>query len=328
MINEILTNSAWLDPQINFLLMLQNIRLTLGSGIENFFFSLTIMGEFLFPTLVMSLIYWCIDTSAGMLLFISNSLSLAMIQVLKMSACIYRPWILSDKLSPPQMALKTAESYSFPSGHSIMAASLWGAIAYILRNKIWACILLISFVILIGFSRCYLCVHTPQDVVIGLFLLFLLIFCAVKLIDWCSKDKKRYLYILIFGNLILITILLWVLKKHYPIDYYDGKILVNPQKAVYISVVYIAWVTGMFNGTLLCKRFLDFDAKKGSVKAKIFRGIIGALTFTGLFYIIENHFLHSIQDYKSAFLMMTFTGLYITLFYPYAIIKLQKYIDI
>lgn len=328
MINEVLTNSVWLDPQINFLLMLQNIRLSLGSGIENFFFSLTVMGEFLFPTLVMSVIYWCIDTSVGLLLFISNSLSLAMIQVLKMSACVYRPWILSDKLSPPQMALKTAESYSFPSGHSIMAASLWGAIAYILRHKVWACVLLISFVILIGFSRCYLCVHTPQDVVIGLFAGILLIFCAVKLIDWCNKDKKRFLYIFGFGNFILFIILFWVLKKHYPIDYYDGKILVNPIKAVYISVIYIAWVAGMFNGAILCKRFLNYDAQKGSIKAKIIRGLLGALTFSGLFYVIENYFLHSVQDYKLAFMMMIFTGFYITLIYPYIIMKLQKYIDI
>lgn len=328
MINEILTNSTWLEPQIDFLLMLQNFRELTGGVLDNFFFSLTVLGQFLIPTLIMCLIYWCIDTTAGLYLFLVNSFSLLAVQIMKNAACVYRPWILTDRLSPSEAAIKTAGGYSFPSGHSIMASSMWGGLAYLTRKKKFVCSFFIFLILLIGFSRCYLSVHTPQDVVIGILAGVLFVFLTNKFIKFCEKDKNRYLYSLGIINIIAIAVLYWTVTKDYPLDYVNGKLLVDPQKAIYVSVVYIAWVSGLINGVLLCKRFVNFDAKKGSTKAKVVRGIVGALTFCGLFYVIENYFLHNIQPYKTTCHFMFFTGIYITLIYPLIVSKLQKYFDI
>ncbi|MFD3002495.1 phosphatase PAP2 family protein [Pontibacter toksunensis] len=74
----------------------------------------------------------------------------------------------------PLMPLVEASGLSFPSGHSMVAASFYGLIIYLVwkhvqpvvwRNLLVA--LLVVFVLLIGFSRIYLRVHYATDVLAG-----------------------------------------------------------------------------------------------------------------------------------------------------------------
>ncbi|MHC2993793.1 phosphoesterase PA-phosphatase [Pontibacter sp. HJ8] len=75
----------------------------------------------------------------------------------------------------PDMPLVEASGLSFPSGHSMIAASFYSLIIYLtwkhveskpLRNLL--VVLLIIFILLIGFSRIYLRVHFATDVVAGI----------------------------------------------------------------------------------------------------------------------------------------------------------------
>jgi undecaprenyl-diphosphatase len=74
----------------------------------------------------------------------------------------------------PFFGLAAPESFSFPSGHSLFSACLYGAIAWLLsagtanparRAAIWA--IALALIAAVGFSRIYLGFHYPSDVLGG-----------------------------------------------------------------------------------------------------------------------------------------------------------------
>ena len=78
--------------------------------------------------------------------------------------------------------------YSFPSGHSMVGIAFYGMIIYItykLIKKVWLrrifTISLAVLIALIGFSRIYLGVHYPSDVIAGFAFgyMFLILFLLI-----------------------------------------------------------------------------------------------------------------------------------------------------
>ena len=100
---------------------------------------------------------------------------------------------LVQRPRPTVHRLVAASSYSFPSGHSITAMLLWGAVivltAYYLANHpVWKTVIigLASFWILaIGVSRVFVGVHYPTDVLGG----WLLGFFCLTLTQWALTRK-------------------------------------------------------------------------------------------------------------------------------------------
>jgi undecaprenyl-diphosphatase len=96
--------------------------------------------------------------------------------------------------------LKAARGLSFPSGHAIMAVTFFGLIVYILSHTIQSqalfiilTILLITLILLIGFSRVYLRVHYASDVmagfIIGVCWLSISLGVLNKIEDYVLKEK-------------------------------------------------------------------------------------------------------------------------------------------
>lgn len=324
----ILVSDGWINPQIDFLLWLQNIRLHFGSGLDMFFLRATMFGEFFISTLLMSIIYWCIDSKAGVYLFSLNSISLMFSQLFKLSACVYRPWIINDKIKPVEAAMKMASGYSFPSGHTAIATSALGGTAYFYRKNLWLCIILAIVILFVGFSRLYLGVHTPQDVLIGLINGIILIVLIDKVIKYCEKNKTRYMYFLAIVNIFVILCITFILTKNYPTDYINGKLLVNPQRAIYKSIISYGWTTGLFNGVILLRRFFNFDAKVGKISTKCIRGLIG-FTCIGVFlYLLDEFIYPKTHNYVITFIIACTGGLFVTAIYPYIITKIERKLKI
>ena len=268
MLREFLTSNSIITPQIDFLLLLQGLRETMPDIFSKLFLQLTGLGETLIPFSIMCLIYWCFSARAGLFLFLLNGVSVVSAQIFKTIACIYRPWVLSAKIHPQAEAILRAGGYSFPSGHATMASSSFGGMAYLVRKNIVACTLLILLILTVCFSRMYLGVHTPQDVTVGFLTGFILILPIAKIIEWCEKDKNRYLYILAAFDIFALCVLLFVCYKSYPMDYLNGKLLVSPWGAKYTGTIHTGMSLGAINGSLLCRRFFPFDPQKYSAKQK------------------------------------------------------------
>jgi undecaprenyl-diphosphatase len=74
----------------------------------------------------------------------------------------------------PYFGLPTPDTFSFPSGHSLMSLCFYGVTAYLVsvhvdspRRRFWVRAGGVLMVLLVGASRIYLGVHYPSDVVAG-----------------------------------------------------------------------------------------------------------------------------------------------------------------
>ena len=312
-----LSDSAWLRPQLDFLLYLQQIRTEHFEFLDKFFLSVTIFGELWLPILLCAVVYWSVNTKSGMYLFSLFGMQLLVCQLFKLIACIYRPWILDDKIHPVKEAIAAAKSYSFPSGHSSTAASVLGGAAVLCRknNKIFLFLLLLIFTV--GFSRLWLGVHTPQDVIIGLLIGFVLAAAMKPVIDKADDEKNGYLYLMAAVNVFAAAALVFICCfNQYPHDYFGGNLLVNPQNAVYNTVNCYGTALGLINGACLCRHFNIFDAAKDTVNKRVLRGIIGTFSTFILLKLVLGYVYGNVLDYKYAFLLTFVSGLYVTLIFP------------
>ena len=123
---------------------------------------------------------------------------------------------------------------------------------------------------------------------------------------------------------MILGTVLYVILKSYPLDYVNGKLLVNPYHARYVAILFCGWVLGLINGVLLCKRFFPFDAKSGSVKARIIRGIVGALIFICIFYPVNNYFIIHESRFRIGLPSMFAVGLFVTAIYPLIFTNIEK----
>lgn len=98
---------------------------------------------------------------------------------------------------PVDIRLVDAVNYSFPSGHSTMSMIFYGFLAYLaykfIKNKILRNVIIVFLcltILSIGFTRVWLGVHYPSDILGGfsLGLFWLSLFVVLDKIDW-KKTK-------------------------------------------------------------------------------------------------------------------------------------------
>ena len=141
--------------------LIRTIQLVHGPALDAIFKAITILGEEEFFIMLLPLVFWCVDFAVGARLAFAFLLSVYANTGLKYLFAHPRPFELD-----PAVKLHDAEGYGLPSGHSQSAVVVWGTIAAGFR-KTWLWVVAILLMVLIGFSRIYLGVHFPTDVLSG-----------------------------------------------------------------------------------------------------------------------------------------------------------------
>ena len=135
------------------------------------------------------ILIFLLNTNHQRLFVIINTLISAGIIILSKNIFLReRPLIGSELLS----------SYSFPSGHSLIATTYYGFLIYLLRRskcreeyKVIGTTLLTTLIVLICLSRLILNVHYVTDVIGGVILGFIILLILIYFFDKTFKPKEK-----------------------------------------------------------------------------------------------------------------------------------------
>ena len=202
-------------------------------------------------------IYWCKNKKLGISLISIYGISLFINQLLKASFTIHRPWIKDTNITPTKYAIKGATGYSFPSNHVQTSAAINGTLAtQKKRNSLIINSLLIVFM---AFTRMFIGVHTPKDVIAGIItggLAIILYYYYLRSINKDSEKEKEYLLLFL---LISIICIIYILLKKYPETALNGTIIVDPITMKKDSMRSIGVFFAVFLGIILEKKYVKFS---------------------------------------------------------------------
>lgn len=248
---------------MNFLNLLRNYRTPFG---DEFWNLITRLGEGTTVIVLMCIIYWCINKKLGKILGYIFFISSFLVQGLKIGFRIERPWIIDPNFKAVDLALKNATGYSFPSGHSQSSTSIFASLAFYFRSRFLK-ILFILIPLLVCFSRLYLGVHTPKDVVVAFFITSIIAFIVIKY----TKAYGRYQRI----ELMMITFLIGTILLGYSFILYSRNIMEYKYLIDCSKVIGAGF--GFVLGNYLEGNFVKFRVKTIRIWEQSFKIIFGLL---------------------------------------------------
>ncbi len=249
---------------IDYLLLLQGLREATGGIFDELFNAISKFAVDILPFLPF-IIFWCVDKKWGYR-FITTLFTGEVINgIVKLTVCAYRPWIRSDLIEPAGDSKVAATGYSFPSGHTMCATTMYGTTAVWQWKRRWAiAIFCIVMIALTGFSRNFLGVHTPQDVLVGMGESLLIVFIVGFVAKKIGGNDKALDILTLVGVLFIIAVIFYVMFKPYPMDYVDGELLVDPLKMQKDCFGACGGVFGLLVGSYIERHYLHYEIPKGA----------------------------------------------------------------
>ena len=256
----------YFDWEIKFMEWLQA---AFGSGvfaaIANF---LSMFGEELIAVGVIGIVYLGIDKKAGKIISLNLIMGTVLTPMFKNVFFRRRPYFESDKIDCLRPVDKKADIYdihaqgfSFPSGHSTTAASVFASLYTAFKKNILA-ILAVIIPVLVAFSRVFLGNHYPTDVLAGLAVGYILAF----LLTFIQRKVKNIK--ILYAVLLVISLCgLFYCKTS---DYFTG----------------LGMLIGFMGAALFEERFVNFEISK-NIPVTVLRVATGGAIFFGLNTVLK-----------------------------------------
>ena len=215
---------------IEYLLFLQRFRESINDSLTPFMEGISLFAV-TYLIMIPVFVYWVVSKRKGLYTLVSYYLCCGFNAIVKLTVCAYRPWIRDARVHPAGDAITTATGYSFPSGHTVTAGPIYGGLAVVSWSwKKFVSVILGIFLLLTAFSRNYLGVHTPQDVFVGICESVFWLIIVAKIFTYLDEHPEKENLLLLICFIVGWLGIAYITFKPYPMDYVDGKLLVDPQK--------------------------------------------------------------------------------------------------
>ena len=238
---------------MSFLYLLEGLRNTV---LDSLMLVITTLGEETMFIIIGMLFFWCIDKYEGYYILFTGFIGTVINQFLKILCRVPRPWVKDPNFKPVEGAVEEATGYSFPSGHTQSSVGSFGAIARWNKDTLVR-VLCIAACVLVPFSRMYLGVHTPQDVLVSVAIALALIFGLHPLVKRAEKNPKIMWSLIGVMFLISFSFLMFVSTYNFPVTL-DGH---NYMSALKNGYTLTGCVLGLGVVYFLDSRYIHFETK-------------------------------------------------------------------
>ena len=310
-----------MEFDIQYLLFLQELRNATGGMFDEFFNAISKVAVDVLIFLPY-ILFWSVSKRWGYR-FIATLWSGDLINgLVKLTACAYRPWIRSSQIEPAGDSKVAATGYSFPSGHTMCATTMYGSTAvWQHRRRRWVSVVCIVLILLTGFSRNFLGVHTPQDVVVGLCESLIII----ALVGWVGKklegNEKLADRLTLAGVALVIASLLYITLKPYPMDYVDGVLLVDPQRMMNDTFKACGGFFGLLAGSYVERHYIHYEIPAGNPRLPVLACVGAGIMFSWKEYFAGATLVAAFGGHWGNFLSMFVMVLFGLVLYPIILMK-------
>jgi membrane-associated phospholipid phosphatase len=235
--------------------------------------------------IIIPFIYWTVNKRLGIRLLFILLITHFITSTFKLLFHQPRPYWLGKV-----MGLAEEPTYGLPSSHASDSLAVWGYLAYRLK-KTWLTVLVVIFVFFIGFSRLYLGVHFPHDVLfgwlIGAFVLWVFVKFEDRVAAWLNGQTVSMqigagflfsLVVILVGALVQV----WLSGITDPPEWSSFSTQARTPNDFYTLA---GSLFGALCGYVLMKRLAPFETSGSALQqlARYILGIIGLLViYTGM----------------------------------------------